>query len=151
MVADFHDEIVQRAELNSVNSNKRAGDILQSSNQKLDRKSARAQAKKLASRAERLPQPPSLEEKLDTTLYSGTLKLVFMKSLTGSLLEWALGLLENNMKSLYEGDGQEGAWGWNPKKKRKELTDKRAKFIVAYLETDISVAASPTGEYRCVL
>ena len=57
-------------------------------------------------------------------------------------------LLELNMKTLYEGNGQEDAWGWNPKKKRKELTDTKAKFVVAHLEDTVQSQSSSDGKYN---
>ena len=125
---------------------KRAGDPLQSTNIKLDIKAAKLRAKKLISKAEKRPIPPSMEEAIDAPSEEKLLRLIFFKKLACTILSWALDLLETNMKAHYEGDGKEGAWGWNPKKKRKELTDQKAKFIVAHLESATQAAASSPGE-----
>jgi hypothetical protein len=119
---------------------KRRGGELENPSIKTSRKEARVLAKKLAAKARKNKVPCPREEILvDASRgIDQVAKLVFFKKLEGASLEWAMALLEKNMKSLYEGDGHKGAWGWDPKKKRRELTDVNAKFVVLYLSDAVT-------------
>ncbi|KAJ1487906.1 hypothetical protein T484DRAFT_1784923 [Baffinella frigidus] len=65
-----------------------------------------------------------------------TLELGYAHSLEGERLEWAYGLLEDNMRAMYE-----KAWGWSDDQKRFELESPRARYILAYLSPAPSSAA----------
>ncbi|KAH0792511.1 N-alpha-acetyltransferase 40 [Histomonas meleagridis] len=43
------------------------------------------------------------------------------------ILEWALKLIETNMKTIYE-----NTWGWNPDSKEGELIHESARFLIAF-------------------
>lgn len=52
------------------------------------------------------------------------------------LFSWMMNLLEQNMAELYAAC----EWGWNLEEKRKEMSNKASRFIVAYSELDKPVA-----------
>ena len=56
------------------------------------------------------------------------LKFLKQSQLTEELSEWAFALLKENMQKIYE----EGGWGWKDSKKRKELFDEEARFLIAF-------------------
>ncbi|XP_026480424.1 N-alpha-acetyltransferase 40-like [Ctenocephalides felis] len=56
---------------------------------------------------------------------------------TEELLNWTYNLVEENVKHYYV----ESQWGWNPKRKKSEISSKWARFLVAY-HNDIPVAFS---------
>jgi N-alpha-acetyltransferase 40 len=63
------------------------------------------------------------------------------ESLPQSLLEWAFDLAKRNMEAAY--DACQG-WGWKDKKKRSELLDADARFIVVTAMDRQSVVEDPT-------
>ncbi|XP_050667879.1 N-alpha-acetyltransferase 40 [Leptidea sinapis] len=50
-----------------------------------------------------------------------------MSELDKNVLQWAIGLTERNMKTLYE----TCAWGWNRERKVEEMTDDAAWYLIA--------------------
>ena len=56
------------------------------------------------------------------------LKFFKRSQLTDELAEWTFSLLKENMKTIYE----KGGWGWDDSKKRKELFDQNARFLIAF-------------------
>ena len=56
------------------------------------------------------------------------LKFLKQSQLTEELSEWAFALLKDNMQKIYE----DGGWGWKDEKKRKELLDEEARFLIAF-------------------
>ena len=56
------------------------------------------------------------------------LKFFKQSQLTEELSEWAFALLKDNMQKIYE----DGGWGWKDEKKRKELFDEEARFLIAF-------------------
>jgi hypothetical protein len=69
-----------------------------------------------------------------------TLELEYAGGLEGERLEWAYGLLESNMREMYE-----KAWGWSDDEKRGELKSPRARYILAYLSPAGKVAGANPG------
>ena len=49
-------------------------------------------------------------------------------TLSPELLDWAFQLTKDNMQTLYE---ECEGWGWNDKKKRRELADSASRFVIA--------------------
>eukprot|EP01114_Cavostelium_apophysatum_P009050 TRINITY_DN22128_c0_g1_i1.p1 TRINITY_DN22128_c0_g1~~TRINITY_DN22128_c0_g1_i1.p1 ORF type:complete len:225 (-),score=46.78 TRINITY_DN22128_c0_g1_i1:31-705(-) len=50
-----------------------------------------------------------------------------IQKLSDELFEWIFSLFCTNMKSIYE-----GSWGWDERKKREEMREEDAKYIVAF-------------------
>ncbi len=92
---------------------KRSGEDLENPLYKTSRKEAKVYAKKVIAKALKNKVPCPRVEKLVYTkrTIDQVAKLLFFKRLDGPPLDWAMTLLEKNMRTLYEGDGHKGAWG----------------------------------------
>lgn len=51
----------------------------------------------------------------------------YFQGCPAELKDWVFDLTERNMKEMYE-----QTWGWNPNKKKHELYDENARFLVAF-------------------